>query len=214
MVCNIRHLIILVFRLPPDRFFPLSSAPLHRLSCSLASFTQSLPSPSLSFFHIDLAWLTSSVAPHPEVELIEPTSVASPQAGISLSSIMIAKRMGQGGSRVPTQVARHQWHTAQHIANLAQIEAWMVGAAQRLALSKIMESPFCCICGRKDDRFEGAEKNQRQLYRSTCRPLLWRWPVGATVMLKNSWGFAYHRRPSPEKSMSSLKSNSSTGLSL
>ena len=176
MVCNIRHLIILVFRLPPDRLFQLSSAPLHRLSCSLASFTQLLPSPSLSFFHIDLAWLTSSVAPHPEVELIEPTSVASPQAGISLSSIMIAKRMGQGGSRVPTQVARHQWHTAQHIANLAQIEAWMVGAAQRLALSKIMESPFCCICGRKDDRFrvEGAEKNQRQLYRSTCtcRPLL------------------------------------------
>ena len=91
MVCNIRHLIILVFRLPPDRFFPLSSAPLHRLSCSLASFTQSLPSPSLSFFHSDLAWLTSSVAPHPEVELIEPTSVASPQAGISLSSITIAK---------------------------------------------------------------------------------------------------------------------------
>ena len=174
MVCNIRHLIILVFRLPLDRLFPLSSAPLHSLSCSLASFTQLLPSPSLSFFHIDLAWLTSSVAPHPEVELIEPTSVASPQAGISLSSIMIAKRMGQGGSRVPTQVARHQWHTAQHIANLAQIEAWMVGAAQRLALLKIMESPFCCICGRKDDRFEGAEKNQRQLYRSTCtcRPLL------------------------------------------
>ena len=60
MVCNIRHLIILIFRLPPDMFFPLSSAPLHRLSCSLASFTQSLPSPSLSFFHSDLAWLSQA----------------------------------------------------------------------------------------------------------------------------------------------------------
>ena len=62
MVYNLRHLIIIAFLLPPVRFFPLSSAPLHRLSCSLASFTQLLPSPSLSFFHSDFARLTSSVA--------------------------------------------------------------------------------------------------------------------------------------------------------
>jgi hypothetical protein len=133
-VDNTRRLIILLFLLrflTPVQFFkfPLSSALFHRLRCSLASFMHSLSSPLLGFFHSDLAWLTSSVAPHPEVELIEPTSVASAQAGISLSSIAIAKRMGQGGSWVPTQVARHQWHTAQHIASLAQIEAWMVGAA-------------------------------------------------------------------------------------
>ena len=174
MLYNTRHSFILIFLLHPVRFLPLRSALLHSLSCSLSSFNHLLPSPLLSSCQSYLAWLSPSVQPHPEVDLIEPTSVASAPAGISLSSIMIAKRMGQGGSRVPTQVARHQWHTAQHIANLAQIEAWMVGAAQRLALSKIMESPFCCICGRKDDRFEGAEKNQRQLYRSTCtcRPLL------------------------------------------
>ena len=116
MVYNIRHLIILTFRLHPARFFPLSSAPLHRLSCSLSSFTCSLLSPPLSLCHSYFAWLTPSVAPHPEVELIEPTSVASAPAGISLSSITISKRIGQGGVRVSTHVARHQWHTAQHMA--------------------------------------------------------------------------------------------------
>ena len=116
MVYNIRHLIILTFRLHPARFFPLSSAPLHRLRCSSSSFTRSLPSPPLSFCHSDFAWLTPSVAPHPEVELIEPTSVASAPAGISSSSITISKRIGQRGVRVSTHVARHQWHTAQHIA--------------------------------------------------------------------------------------------------
>ena len=78
MVYNIRHLIILTFRLHPARFFPLSSAPLHRFRCLSSSFTRSLPSPLLSLCHSDFAWLTPSVAPHPEVELIEPASVASP----------------------------------------------------------------------------------------------------------------------------------------
>jgi hypothetical protein len=129
MVYNIRHLIILTFRLHPARFFPLSSAPLHRFRCLSSSFTRSLPSPLLSLCHSDFAWLTPSVAPHPEVELIEPTSVASAPAGISLSSITISKRIGQRGVRVSTHVARHQWHTAQHIAWPAQIEARQVGAA-------------------------------------------------------------------------------------
>ena len=73
-------LIILVFLLrflTPVGFFPLSFAPFHRLRCSLASFMHSLSSPLLGFFYSDLAWLTSFVAPQPEVELIEPTSVAS-----------------------------------------------------------------------------------------------------------------------------------------
>ena len=116
MVYNIRHLIILTFRLHPARFSPLSSAPIHRLRCSSSSFTRSLPSPPLSLCHSDFAWLTPSVAPHPEVELIEPTSVASAPAGISLSAITISKRIGQGGVWVSTHVALHQWHTAQHIA--------------------------------------------------------------------------------------------------
>ena len=116
MVYNFRHLIILTFRLHPARFSPLSSAPLHRLGCSMSSLTRSLPSPPLSFCHSDFAWLTPSVAPHPEVELIEPTSVSSAPARISSSSITISKRIGQGGVRVSTHVARHQWHTAQHMA--------------------------------------------------------------------------------------------------
>ena len=109
MVHNIRYLIISVFLLivlTPVRLFPLSSVPLHSLSCLLASFMHSLSSPLLCIFHSDLV---CSLAPHPEVELIESTSVASAQSGISLSSITIAKQMGQGGSWVPTQVAQHQF---------------------------------------------------------------------------------------------------------
>ena len=118
MVYNIRHLIILTFRLHPARFFPLSSVPLHHFHCLSSLFTRLLFSPSLSLCHSDFAWLTPSVAPHPEVELIEPTSVASAPAGISLSSITISKQIGQRGVLVSTHVARHwhQWHTAQHIA--------------------------------------------------------------------------------------------------
>ena len=166
MVHNIRYLIISVFLLrvlTPVRLFPLSSVPLHSLSCLLASFMHSLSSPLLCFFHSDLVWLTSSLAPHPEVELIESTSVASAQAGISLSSITIAKQMGQGGSWVPTQVAQHQpeLHTAQHIANLAQIEALMVGAAGTV---KEHGHTISLPLGHKVDWFEGTEINQRQLY--------------------------------------------------
>jgi hypothetical protein len=131
MVYNIKHLIILTFRLHPARFSPLSSAPLHRLGCSMSSFTCS--SPPLSFCHSDFAWLTPSV---------ETTSVASAPAGISLSSITISKRIGQRGVRVSTHVARHQWHTAQHIAWPAQIEARQVGASAAGSLG----IPYCITC--------------------------------------------------------------------
>ena len=36
----------------------------------------------LQGIELQMAWLTPSMAPHPEVELIEPTSVASYSAGI------------------------------------------------------------------------------------------------------------------------------------
>ena len=55
----------------------LFSSSLQRLNCSLASISQSFPTPLLSFFHSDLARLPPPIAPHPEVELIEPASVAS-----------------------------------------------------------------------------------------------------------------------------------------
>jgi hypothetical protein len=43
-------------------------------------------------------WQAPPVPPHPEVELVLPTSVAPPRAGIGNSSIAVAKLMGQGGS--------------------------------------------------------------------------------------------------------------------
>ncbi len=74
----------------------LFSSPLQRLNCSLASFSQSLPTPLLSFFHSDLARLPPPIAPHPEVELIEPASVASPHAGICSSSSPVPKAVAGG----------------------------------------------------------------------------------------------------------------------
>ncbi len=108
MVYNIRHLIILTFRLHPARFFPLSSAPLHRFHCLSSSFTRSLFSPLPSLCHSDFELIEPSSP--------QPTSVASAPAGISLSSITISKQIGQRGVLVSTHVARHQWHMAQHIA--------------------------------------------------------------------------------------------------
>jgi hypothetical protein len=66
---------------------------------ALASFRQSLSTPLLSFFHSDPARqrLPPPIAPHPEVELIEPASVASPHAGICSSSSPVSKAVGQGG---------------------------------------------------------------------------------------------------------------------
>ena len=86
---------ILVTSTPPGA--ALFSSPLQRLNCSLASFGQSLLTPLLSFCHSDLARLPPPIAPHPEVELIEPASVASPHAGIRSSSGLVAEAVGQGG---------------------------------------------------------------------------------------------------------------------
>jgi hypothetical protein len=67
---------------------------------ALASFSQSLSTPLLSFFHSDPARLPPRpppIAPHPEVELIETASLASPHAGICSSSSPVPKAVGQGG---------------------------------------------------------------------------------------------------------------------
>jgi hypothetical protein len=63
----------------------------------LASFSQSLSTPLLSFFHSDPARLPPPIVPHPEVGLIEPASVASPHAEICSSSNPVPKAVGQGG---------------------------------------------------------------------------------------------------------------------
>ena len=64
---------------------------------ALASFSQSLSTPLLSFFYSDPARLPPPIAPHPVVELIEPASVAYPHAGICSSSSPVSKAVGQGG---------------------------------------------------------------------------------------------------------------------
>jgi hypothetical protein len=64
---------------------------------ALASFSQSLSTPLPSFFHSNSARLPPTIAPHPELELIEPASVASPHAGICSRSSPVPKAVGQGG---------------------------------------------------------------------------------------------------------------------
>ena len=75
----------------------LVQSPLQCLNFFLVSFSQSLPTPLLSFFHSDPARLLPPMVPHPEVELIEPASVASPHTGICSSSSPVPKAAGQGG---------------------------------------------------------------------------------------------------------------------
>ena len=99
----------------------LLPAPLQRLRCPSSSIPCSFLTPLLSFCHSDMAWLTPAIPPHPEVELVQPTSVASPRAGIGYSSLAVAKSMGQGGCAVSAHKARHQWHTAKNILSPAQI---------------------------------------------------------------------------------------------
>jgi hypothetical protein len=71
---------------------------------------------------------TTNVA-HPEVALIQPTSVASPSAGISNSTFAVAESMEQGGCAVSSHKALHNWHTIQHVLSPAQIKARQVRAA-------------------------------------------------------------------------------------
>jgi hypothetical protein len=74
---------------------PRSSRRRFNVRSALASFSQFLSMPLslslLSFFHSDPARLPPPIVQHPEVELIEPASVASPRAGICSSSSPIPK---------------------------------------------------------------------------------------------------------------------------
>jgi hypothetical protein len=76
---------------PPEQ---RSSRRCFTVSSALVSFSQSLSTPLLSFFHSDPARLPPPIAPHPEVELIEPASVAYPHAGIYSSSSPVPKAAG------------------------------------------------------------------------------------------------------------------------
>ncbi len=90
----------------PTAFLSPAAPPVQRSSSrsfnvwsALASFSQSLSTPLLSFFYSDHARLPPPIAPHPVVELIdsdiEPASVAYPHAGICSSSSPVSKAVGQ-----------------------------------------------------------------------------------------------------------------------
>jgi hypothetical protein len=98
-------------------------AQLHSCSCQQSSIFCLFLMPLLSICHSDMQWLPPHIQPHPEVELVLPTSVALPSAGISNSSFVVAKSMGQGGCAVSSHNALHHWHMNQHILSLAQIKA-------------------------------------------------------------------------------------------
>jgi hypothetical protein len=55
----------------------LLPAQLQRLRCPSSSIPCSFLTPLLSFCHSDMAWQTPAIPPHPKVELVQPTSVAS-----------------------------------------------------------------------------------------------------------------------------------------
>jgi hypothetical protein len=89
---------ILVPSSPPCQGAALISLPLQLLwSGLLLQASIDLSTPMLSFFHSDPARLPLPIAPHPEVKLTDPASVASPHAGICSSSSPVPKAVGQGG---------------------------------------------------------------------------------------------------------------------
>jgi hypothetical protein len=100
---------------PCAALFSSASSQLHRLTCSLARFGQTRPTPLLSLCHSDLASLPPPIAPNPEVDLIEPASVASPHARICSSSSPDAEAVGQGWTCVAADRPSHERHTSQHI---------------------------------------------------------------------------------------------------
>jgi hypothetical protein len=87
-----------------------------------SSIPRSFLMPLLSFCHSDMPWLAPPIPPHPEVELIQPNSIASPRTGIGNSSFAVAKSMGQGGRAVSCHKALHHWLTTQHVLGPAQIK--------------------------------------------------------------------------------------------
>jgi hypothetical protein len=109
------------------RWHTLLSVQLQCRSCPSSSIPRSFLTPLLSFCHSDMQWLAPPIQPlaHPEVELVQPTSVDPSSAGIG--SIAVAKWMGQCGHAVSSHKARHHWHTTQHVLSPAQIKARRCG---------------------------------------------------------------------------------------
>ena len=69
----------------------LLPTPLQRRCCPSSSIPCSFLAPLLSFCHSYMQWLAPPIPPHPEVKLVQPTSVAPPSAGNGNSSIAVAQ---------------------------------------------------------------------------------------------------------------------------
>jgi hypothetical protein len=100
---------------PVAPLVPRSSRRRFNVWTALASFSQSLSMPLLSFFHSDPARLPPPKEPHPEVDLklIEPASVSFPHAGICSSSSSVTKAVGAGWDVIlvcDLGASQHQHH--------------------------------------------------------------------------------------------------------
>ena len=119
----------------------LLQAHLQGLSRLLPAGRSPLLPPLLSFSHRYLSWLAPPVTPHPRAELEEPAAVASTKASIGDSPLTIAKAVRKRWVFVASNEARNERHTAQHIADRADVKAGLVADS--------IGTPLHCIteCG-------------------------------------------------------------------
>jgi hypothetical protein len=110
-------------------------------NCSLASFSQSLSMPLLSFFHSGPARLPPPIVPHPEVGLIEPPSLASPKAGICSSSSPVSKTVGQVGMCVAGQVSAAGIVDLRMSFFALQLPDWSNSTVEEKLLPSIPQNP-------------------------------------------------------------------------
>jgi hypothetical protein len=107
----------------------LLQSPLQGLSCLLPAGTSPLPPPVLSFSHRYLSWLAPPVTPHPRAELKEPAAVASTRTSICNCPLATPEAVRKGWVFVASNEAGNERHTAQHIADRADVKAGLFAVA-------------------------------------------------------------------------------------
>ena len=117
--------------------------------------TSLLPPLGLSFSHRYLSWLAPPVTPHPRAELKEPAAVASTRTSIGNSPLTTAEAVRKRWVFVASNEARNERHTAQHIADRADVKAGLVEHWDPFALHYRL---WCYV-----DWLKGAEIDQGQL---------------------------------------------------
>jgi hypothetical protein len=151
----ISHSILVHSSLPIAALF---TSTLQRLNCSLASFSQSLPTPLLSFFHSDLAKLPQPITPHPEVELTElPASVASPHLESEVAPAFSPKQWGRVGCVFPLI---QQGISGTRPSTFSALQIYRLSRLVLLAGSKNIGTPLLCM---SELGVKGAEEDEREL---------------------------------------------------